>query len=697
MTSLSSLRRAKLFVSGWVLIAIGFGVPAVLVPVSAWVARNDKDSFEQHVDWANILAFTVGAIGLVLVALDRAGSLRGVSNNQFEAILRTLSDHVLRQKNHLLAELLSTDSLDSRAAQVQFSLSGMQARKQKRTAISYELRDVVDFYKNETHGRLVILGDAGTGKTVLATQLLVGLLKIRGQNVGTNDADSSPIPILLNLGSWDPYDKDANEWLQDQLIEQFRIGKGVAARLVREGWIIPIADGLDEMDATDGASPRSHRAVERINDYIAATPNANIVIVSRTGSRYYRKLARKVRDAVEVTVERLNSKQVYEYIKEHVEDEQSQERCNRLYSLLDSEKNGYVLLEVLSTPWRLTTAVTFLLDGGAPDDLLPTQSELARSKPGEVDRNYTNRVSHMLMSTFITSKVRLQSTGRYKPQKTMASLLALSRFMSTMEQAGDQSKEVVLHKWWKAFDRKKVLRHHGLFMFAVQHYPMAIVGYFGALLPSGAKWYTFLGVLANYYLIMQVSTSRALSREEPRSVRFARLRTPARAAMFVVSLIVCVLFGWWAAYAMNIFLGIAFGLAATALVTITWTVSSEIEPYDETHPLRPLLNDRHYSILVGLTLGAFSALYYFPIYGTTLAVIFGSMCLLWGIFASAYARYLVAVFYAWSKLGLPLRFTRFLDWGRSVGLLRISGLGYQFRHQELRDFLKVLDQDESRR
>jgi hypothetical protein len=36
---------------------------------------------------------------------------------------------------------------------------------------------------------------------------------------------------------------------------------------------------------------------------------------------------------------------------------------------------------------------------------------------------------------------------------------------------------------------------------------------------------------------------------------------------------------------------------------------------------------------------------------------------------------------------LPYRPARFLDWAWPAGLIRVAGLGYQFRHREFQDFL----------
>lgn len=56
-------------------------------------------------------------------------------------------------------------------------------------------------------------------------------------------------------------------------------------------------------------------------------------------------------------------------------------------------------------------------------------------------------------------------------------------------------------------------------------------------------------------------------------------------------------------------------------------------------------------------------------------------------FGRSWTRYNMAVVIAAARHRGPLRFGRFLDWAQRAGLLRISGVSYQFRHRELQDRL----------
>jgi hypothetical protein len=55
--------------------------------------------------------------------------------------------------------------------------------------------------------------------------------------------------------------------------------------------------------------------------------------------------------------------------------------------------------------------------------------------------------------------------------------------------------------------------------------------------------------------------------------------------------------------------------------------------------------------------------------------------------SSALARYHAAVMVNWVRGRAPLRFGTFLDWAHNAGLLRVSGVAYQFRHRQLQDWL----------
>ena len=122
------------------------------------------------------------------------------------------------------------------------SAHGGEARPANLTG---ELDDIADVYRR-TPGWLVVLGEAGAGKSVLAQYLAVRLL-------GSRRPGEKRIPVVLNVHSWHP-EVTLDQWLADSLIENFHSlaetgpdKTSLAAALVEAEYILPILDGFDEI------------------------------------------------------------------------------------------------------------------------------------------------------------------------------------------------------------------------------------------------------------------------------------------------------------------------------------------------------------------------------------------------------------------------------------------------------------------
>jgi hypothetical protein len=96
---------------------------------------------------------------------------------------------------------------------------------------------------------------------------------------------------------------------------------------------------------------------------------------------------------------------------------------------------------------------------------------------------------------------------------------------------------------------------------------------------------------------------------------------------------------------------------------------------------------------VGLLVGFIAEVVVGALVGVVVGLVFGlTGGLTAGItvgFGRAVMRYVAFLVCTrrWSRHPLPWRLGAFLHWCSQVGLMRIAGIAYQFRHRELQDYL----------
>ncbi|WP_431677188.1 helix-turn-helix domain-containing protein [Kitasatospora sp. KL5] len=141
-----------------------------------------------------------------------------------------------------------------------------------RMDLSGDLRSAAEVYRRISSGRLVVLGRAGSGKSILTIRFALDFLETR--------TGADRVPVIFSLGSWDPTTTVLRDWLIGRLLRDHphlarRVPSGatLAAALVDADLVLPVLDGFDEI-----AEGLRCEALEALN-----STSLPLVLTSRRG------------------------------------------------------------------------------------------------------------------------------------------------------------------------------------------------------------------------------------------------------------------------------------------------------------------------------------------------------------------------------------------------------------------------------
>jgi len=562
--------------------------------------------------------------------------------------------------------------------------------------------------------RLVISGDAGAGKTVLSLSLIYDLLK--------SDRDKeAPVPVRVDVASYDDRPR-WNEWLAGYLALQYRVDKYLADSLIGQGGILPIIDGLDEMDPP-GETTRALALVDELNKEWPS-----VVLTCRSG---YENVMDRIDLATRVKVNQLTGVQEATYLKSHIRNNDHIERWNRLLSELGRRPDGKSAVE-FSTPWRLTLVRTAVSDGVQPDQLLP----------GAADKgaNYEEYVNELLLGHYISGAVKLYEPGRHKNSHRVEQwLISIAGKLNRQSLPNQSTTGIRLDTWWRTGGQWAMRILH-VALAAVPALPWLLAGpsvtnmpfEIGIVLLAVAA-FAALNPRPRWLSLREIATSLGALRlaagllcglvigasfvfVELRTFTFSSARLPVNGipasvafTLLLFGLVVGVVMSAAGTYSpravgprdmvrqdgiAGLVLGFAVGIIIIILniSTAYVVVAPPLNRFGYNGPWFFHLNDlitiqsqniRPFANFMMLSSGAQAGVVRGGVFigcsfGLTVALALGG---------GAWVRYHIAAAVNAARRQEPLRFGAFLDWARKAQILRASGVAYQFRHRELQDWL----------
>jgi DNA polymerase III delta prime subunit len=161
-------------------------------------------------------------------------------------------------------------------------------------------KQIVDVF-DEGNRSLLILGTPGSGKTITLLELAKYLI-----NRAESDP-TQPIPVIFNLSSWKK-GQSLTEWLIVKLYEQYGLNKNKSRAWLKEYWLLPLLDGLDEVKLEYQAA-----CIDALNQFGDKHGLAGLVVCSRREE--YIKLPNRLKVNGAISLQPLTLEKIDSYLE----------------------------------------------------------------------------------------------------------------------------------------------------------------------------------------------------------------------------------------------------------------------------------------------------------------------------------------------------------------------------------------------
>ena len=166
-----------------------------------------------------------------------------------------------RQQADTLSERVPQDMPDGILSLNRF-LQPFRTHTATPISLTQKMREV--FVRPDIQGKLLILGEPGSGKTTTLLHLAQDLVDEASKN------DSRPIPLILELSTWSE-DKSIEQWITETIEKRY----GISTSIIQQ-WqqvVLPLLDGLDELGLLN-----QQKCIDAINAFLREQAHHGLVV-----------------------------------------------------------------------------------------------------------------------------------------------------------------------------------------------------------------------------------------------------------------------------------------------------------------------------------------------------------------------------------------------------------------------------------
>ncbi|MER7575210.1 NACHT domain-containing protein [Streptomyces sp. NPDC126514] len=299
--------------------------------------------------------------------------------------------------------------------------------------------EIVDVFTRRVPARrLLVLGEPGSGKTLLLVRLMLGLIERR--------EPEDPVPVLFPLASWDPAALDLHTWMERRLVQDHpELGLRapdaygqvtLAGLLLERRLVLPVLDGFDELPPEVGAL-----ALHRVNE--ALPYGCGVVLSSRPAElraalRPCGAVPARLAGLAGIHIQPLGAEEVADYLRQDAGGPHTS-AAGRWSAVTETLGAAGPVAQALTSPLMVSLARSvYNPRPGEGHGRLPDPADLLRLRT-------RTAVEHHLLDAFVDAAYRphTRRPSRWNADRARPALRFLARYM---ERASDGTADLA---WWK--------------------------------------------------------------------------------------------------------------------------------------------------------------------------------------------------------------------------------------------------------